>query len=122
MVIPSTTPHFGFIIHISVRMKFILISTLDDRVLVAGHMSDVQFAELLDYWHRNPRKLVTYQPGGPDGMQARQVQIHINGDQFSVLYDYYQRDVGKAVSFGAAGEWGFEARNVGILSWTWGNN
>ena len=83
MVIPSTTPYFGFIIHISVRMKFILISTLDDRVLVAGHMSDVQFAELLDYWHRNSRKMVTYQPGGPDGMQARQVQNY-NWDTLSM--------------------------------------
>ena len=57
-------------------MKIITISTLDDAMAIAGHISDVQFAELLDCWHRDPIKMVTYQPEGPDGMQARQVQIY----------------------------------------------
>ena len=76
IIIPYANPHFGTIIHISVRQKIILISSLDDRVLVAGHIPDIEFAEFLSYWHRDPRKMVTYQPGGPDGMQARQVQIY----------------------------------------------
>ena len=58
-------------------MKIILISTLDDGMAIAGdHMSDVQFAELLRYWRRDPVKMVIYQPEGPDGMRARQVQIY----------------------------------------------
>ena len=43
--------------------------------MVAGHMPDVEFAEFLNYWHRDPRKMVTHQPGGPDGTVAHQVQI-----------------------------------------------
>ena len=66
---------FGYIAHISVRMKTIFISTLDDGMAIAGYMSDVQFAELLHYWRRDPVKMVTYQSEGPDGMQARHVQI-----------------------------------------------
>ena len=76
---PTINPHanlqFGYIAHISVRMRTIVISTLDDGMAFSGHMSDDQFAELLDYWRRDPVKMVTYQPEGPDGMQARHVQI-----------------------------------------------
>ena len=56
-------------------MKIIIISTLDDGMAIAGYMSDVQFAELLHYWCRDPIKMVAYQPEGQDGMQARHVQI-----------------------------------------------
>ena len=57
-------------------MKIIVISTLDDGMAIAGHMLDVQFAEILHDWRGDSIKMVAYQPEGPDGMQARQVQIY----------------------------------------------
>ena len=45
-MIPWTNPHFGHIVHISVRMRLLFISTLDDYVVVVGRLEEAQFFEL----------------------------------------------------------------------------
>ena len=63
------------IVHISVAMRYISISTLADHVVVAGHWEEAQFFELLEYYLRDPEKRVCFIAVGEHWVEARNVEI-----------------------------------------------
>ena len=48
-------------------MRLIFIATLGEYVVIAGHLEEAQFFELLDYYQRDPEKRVSFLAAGELG-------------------------------------------------------